>query len=452
MTARILVVDDVAVNRKLLSARLSQAYYAVLVAESGEEALDILSQERIDLVILDVMMPGIGGYEPCRRIKENAASAEVPVVLLTSLDQPDDRLAGLAAGADDFLTKPVGDLSLLSRVRSLTRLKLASDDLRSKLGLLAESGFAERQARRDYGATGGVLLVEDPEERSELQQALRQAHEVTIATNAETAAEIAAQRKIELAIVTLTARDFDPLRLCSQLRSSPATRHLPILVAGPESEETAIWKALDLGANDYVSLPLDRCELLARVGTHIRRRRDDEALKESVRNSAEMAVRDPLTGLNNRRAMETHLSALIAAARRDSKPLSILIADIDHFKRINDAFGHSTGDAVLREFAARLRSSVRTDDVACRYGGEEFVVLMDGADEAAANIVAERLRQSVAASAFDVEGRSVDVTVSVGLARLERQDDGPSLIQRADRALYEAKNAGRNRVVSVIAA
>lgn len=448
MPARILIVDDLDINRRLMQVRLEHAYYASIAAESGLQALDILSRESVDLVLLDVMMPGIDGYETCRRIKAGASTHDIPVVLLTSLNQPEDRIQGLAAGADDFLTKPVGDLPLFSRLRSLTRMKQASDDLRGKLGPLAPAGPVVMPTRDPETAT--ILVVGDDGQNHGIEAALRQANAVRRATTPESALRMA-EDDVELAIVDLTARTFDPLAVCSQLRASLGSRHLPILAAVPEAEEDLVWRSLDLGVDDYVALPLDSFELVARARTYIRRRRQDEALKSVVRDSAEMAFVDPLTKLGNRRILEARLQEFVGAARRGGRPFTILAADLDHFKRINDRFGHLTGDDVLRQFADRLSATIRSNDVACRYGGEEFIVLLDGVDEEAALIAAERLRMSLHEDALSIAGTPLDVTVSIGLAEWRPSDDGHVLLARADRALYEAKRAGRDKVRTSLA-
>jgi two-component system cell cycle response regulator len=164
-----------------------------------------------------------------------------------------------------------------------------------------------------------------------------------------------------------------------------------------------------------------------------------------------MAILDPLTGLHNRRYMTSHLTTLFDDASQRGKPLSVLLIDIDHFKSVNDSYGHDAGDAVLREFAARIRRNTRGIDLACRLGGEEFVVIMPDCDLAKAYHVGERLRQCIAAAPFDADGRigTLQVTASVGVAAIESADDIPDLmLKRADQALYCAKRDGRNRVVA----
>jgi len=166
--------------------------------------------------------------------------------------------------------------------------------------------------------------------------------------------------------------------------------------------------------------------------------------------SIEMAITDALTGLFNRRYMESHVGTLVEQASARGKPLTVLVLDIDYFKSINDTHGHDAGDDVLREFAIRIKKSIRGIDLACRYGGEEFVVVMPETDMAVATMVAERLRRRIAAEPFPINQgqRTIPVTLSIGIAALRGQDDNAaSLLKRADQALYRAKRDGRNRVV-----
>jgi two-component system cell cycle response regulator len=242
---------------------------------------------------------------------------------------------------------------------------------------------------------------------------------------------------------------FDPLRVCSQVRTVEQTRNLPIILMADEADKPRVVRALDLGINDFIYRPVERNELMARVRTQIRRHRYAMELRESVNNTMAMAVTDQLTGLYNRRYFERHLNVLLGKAQEQERDLALMILDIDHFKAVNDSYGHDIGDAVLREFSARLRRNIRGVDLACRFGGEEFVVLMPDTDFAQADSVAERVRQSIAEKMFDVGApRPLSVTVSVGVSLNESLADTPeSLIKRADVALYRAKREGRNRVI-----
>ncbi len=454
MTARVLVVDDVPANVKLLEARLSAEYFDVATAMSGVEALAICEKAECDIVLLDVMMPDMDGFEVCRRLKKNPATHHIPVVMVTALDHPSDRVRGLEAGADDFLTKPVSDVALIARVRSLARLKMMTDELRMRAVTSKEIGIQnpENEAIADVGRGGRVLIVDDRASSSERVSAmLATEHTVDVVSNPNDALFRAAEGNYDLVIVSLALENFDGMRLCSQVRSLERTRNVPILAIADPDDNVRMVRGLEIGVNDYVMRPIDKNEMLARARTQIRKKRYTERLRDNVQMSIEMAITDPLTGLYNRRYMESHLSALVEQAAGRGKPLTALVLDIDYFKSVNDTHGHDAGDDVLREFAVRVRKSIRGIDLACRFGGEEFVIIMPETDMAVATIVAERLRRRIASERFPIQqsSKAIEVTISIGIATLDAADDSAAnILKRADQALYRAKRDGRNRVVA----
>jgi two-component system cell cycle response regulator len=454
MTARVLVVDDVLTNLKLMEARLTAEYFDVQTAMSGPEALAACERGQCDIVLLDVMMPEMDGFEVCRRLKANPKTHHIPVVMVTALDQPSDRVKGLEAGADDFLTKPVSDVALIARVRSLVRLKMVTDELRMRALTSRQIGIKDplADALSDSGCNSRILIVDDrPSSYERVAAALAREHTVDVETKPQQALFRVAEGNYDLLMVSLGLEGFDGLRLCSQVRSLERTRALPIVLIADAEDNARLLRGLEIGVNDYLLRPIDKNEMYARVRTQVRKKRYTERLRDNVQLSIELAITDPLTGLYNRRYMESHLATLVEQAAARGKPLSVLILDIDYFKSINDGLGHDAGDDVLREFATRVRKSIRGIDLACRYGGEEFVIVMPETDTAVAAAVAERIRRRIAGEPFLVEGcgRAVNVTISVGLAALASPgDSAASILKRADQALYRAKRDGRNRVVA----
>ncbi|WDZ77877.1 PleD family two-component system response regulator [Ensifer adhaerens] len=455
MTARILVVDDVPANVKLLEARLLAEYFDVLTANDGYSALALCEKTPIDLVLLDIMMPGLDGFEVCERLKANPRTAHIPVVMVTALDQPSDRVRGLKAGADDFLTKPVNDLQLMSRVKSLVRLKNVSDELRLRAQTAQTIGLEDVGRADRPDEPGNVLLVDGRGSSQErLQRALKPIADVSVISDPQAALFEAAENNFDLVIVNANFDDYDPLRLCSQLRSLERTRFIPILLIAEQGSDEMVVRALDLGVTDYLMRPVDPNELIARSMTQIRRKHCNDRLRASVQQTIELAVTDGLTGLHNRRYFDTHLKLLMDRAAARGRPLSICMTDIDRFKQVNDTYGHDAGDEVLREFASRIRSTVRGADLACRFGGEEFVVVMPDTSAEMAAGVAERLRMIIESLPFPVPQADgvLKVTASMGIATLRPgADTAEALLKRADTALYQAKHEGRNRVVAAAA-
>jgi two-component system cell cycle response regulator len=453
MTARVLVVDDILSNVKLLEAKLTAEYFEVVSAFNGLECLARIAETTPDIVLLDVMMPGMDGFEVCRRIKSNPKTAHIPVVMVTALDQPSDRVAGLEAGADDFLTKPVDDAALFARVRSLVRLKMMTDELRMRESTGQSMGLIDpAETLLDADPAGRILVIEDRAESvTWFANALKPTHEVASADTFEEALVRVRGGDYDLIVVSLGMRGFDGLRLCSQLRSLPEGRHIPILVVVSDGDRRKLNQALEMGVNDYLTRPVDKNELIARVRTQLRKKRYADRLRHNVQLSLEMAITDQLTGLHNRRYMTRHLDSLVANAKRSGKPLSFVIMDIDYFKQVNDTHGHDIGDEVLKEFAARIAANTRGIDLACRYGGEEFVVAMPDTDLAFAASISERLRHSIETTPVQISRapHKLNLTISIGIAQAEGEGDtADALLYRADQALYKAKRAGRNRVVA----
>ncbi|HYM31522.1 MAG TPA: PleD family two-component system response regulator [Candidatus Cybelea sp.] len=451
MSARILVVDDILPNVKLLEAKLTAEYFDVITAHDGFEALDKVQKDNPDLILLDVMMPGMDGFEVCRRLKADPKSAHIPVIMVTALSEPTDRVHGLEAGADDFLTKPVDDLALFARVRSLIRLKMMTDELRLReetshtLGVTEAAAAETGQDIRD----GRILVAENAgADADKIVRALGPQFMVQVGHDPAEVAVLARGGDYDLIIVSTMLAETDGLRLCSQLRTFEETRQVPILILVEESERKRLAKGLELGVNDYLLRPIDRNELVARCRTQVRRKRYQDRLRANFHRSMAMAVTDALTGLYNRRYMTSHIDTLIARAAHHGRSLSVLMLDIDHFKAVNDSHGHAVGDEVLKEFAARISRSVRGIDMACRFGGEEFVVVMPETDLAGAQVVADRLCRHVAEEPFIAKGGDLALTVtcSVGVAHWAPGETSDALIKRADDALYAAKRDGRNRV------
>jgi two-component system, cell cycle response regulator len=450
MSGRVLVVDDIEANVKLLEAKLSSEYFDVLCAYHGHAALEIADKELPDVILLDVMMPRMDGFEVCRQLKANRRTADVPVVMVTALSDAANRLRGLETGADDFLTKPVNDIALFARVRSLVRLKRMMEELRLREGICGRFGDHDIPATEDT-SPARILIVDDDEfafaRMSETLSPI--ANSITRAASCAEAQGLL-NADTELVIASLSIPGGDALRLVTQCRANETFRQLPILLIADDRDLLRLAKGLDLGANDYLVRPVDRNELLARTATQVRRKRLQDRLQESYRRSLALALTDELTGLYNRRYLSAHLDELMERVRRDGISVAVLLFDIDHFKNVNDTRGHAAGDDVLSELAARTVNSVRSVDLAARLGGEEFVVVMPETDLGIATAVAERLRAAVAREPFAVKGDNerIPVTISIGVTAAGGPDDDPDeMLKRADVALYTAKARGRNCVI-----
>lgn len=306
-TQRILVVDDNPDNVEIIDARLSSRGYSIERASNGQEALDQVAENPPHLILLDVMMPIMDGFEVSRRIKRDSSLPYIPIILVTARGETQDKVEGLDAGADDYLTKPINFPELEARVRSMLRIKKLQDEL-------------------DY-------------KNRELEEVNQQ------------------------------------LRLLS--------------------------------------------------------------------------ITDGLTGLFNHRHVHELLHEEYERSKRNGEPMAVTMFDLDHFKQVNDTYGHPTGDVILSETSRILKDNAREIDMVGRYGGEEFIAILPGAGEESAAQFAERVRSAVEGNRYQDNDQEISMTVSVGLASAHAHElpHPDMLIKRADNALYDAKEAGRNRVV-----
>ena len=445
MSARILVVDDLAPNINLLQVKLQAEYYNVLTARSGYEALEVAEKERLDLILMDAMMPGMDGFEACKRIKNNPATWHVPVIMVTALEETKDRIRGLEAGADDFVTKPIDDFNIMARVRSLLRLKMVTDQLLSHTGHSLSNSRELLETIEQQ--TGRILLLEDHDLHAEkVAKPLRERHQVIIEKDPAQAIRLA-KSGIDTVIVSLVGETFDGLRVCASLKFNEESRDIPILVIGDPEDETRFIRAYDIGINDTIMRPVEIQELKARVQTLLRRKFYADSLRENFNENLEMVVADPLTGLGNRRYFDRTVDPLFDELETKSTPFSIMVFDIDHFKRVNDILGHDMGDQILKEVAARLVTNMRAIDVVSRYGGEEFMIAMPNTNADKALIAADRVRSLIAGTPIFVDGEALQITTSVGVAEVEQGESLRDVFKRADDALYKAKESGRNKAL-----
>jgi two-component system cell cycle response regulator len=453
MTARVLVVDDILPNVKLLEAKLSSEYFDVITAMSGPEGIMKAETMSPDIILLDVMMPGMDGFEVCQRLKSNPATSNIPIVMVTALTDATDRVRGLEVGADDFLTKPVNDIALMARVRSLVRLKMTVDEWRTRENTSSQFGFATSKNTiiSEAYEKARVLIIEDKDFESEkFVDTLSRDEDIVMAVRSgEQGIALAQQNDFDVIILSINLASEDGLRLCSHLRSNERTRAVPILIVSEETDIKRIAQALEIGAHDYILRPVDRNEMLARVHTQIRRKRYQDRLRANYEKSLAQALTDSLTGLYNRRYMQVHLDTLLKKNAEAKKSLCVMMLDIDHFKLVNDTYGHGVGDEVLKTYAERVSNCLRSFDLVVRLGGEEFLVVLPDTSMEVAKQVAERIRKSICNTPFRVSAPIgyINVSVSIGAVLIENGNSTvDEALQRSDVELYKAKEGGRNRV------
>jgi two-component system cell cycle response regulator len=463
MGGRILIVDGLPTNRILLKVKLAAVCYDVLQADDPDSALRLIAHTPPDLVLANVALPGPGGIGLCRTLRSSPLTRHIPVILLAPDGAPDrtadTRLAALEAGADDILSRPLDDAVLLARVRNLLRARDTGEELRLREGTNAALGFSEPPAGFEPAARI-ALVAPDARTGHRWKSALAALtpHLLQATDRNGALSDGAPGRTPDVFVVAADLdRPADGLELLAELRARSGTRYSPVIVVqdagrdGGADDLTA--RALDLGASDLMPCGFEPRELALRLAAQVRHKRQDDRLRAGLRDGLRAAVTDPLTGLYNRRYGLPHLRRVRDTAMEKGRPFSVMLADLDHFKAINDRYGHAAGDVVLRDVAERLRVNLRVKDLVARIGGEEFLIVMPDTPRDQASHAARRLCGLIHETPVTVPGQAgpVPVSISIGVTVAEPDAQGvipdvDALMALADTALYAAKTEGRNRV------
>lgn len=436
-TGKILIVDDNPANLGIVVEHLEDHGYEVLVALDGEEALRRANYCRPDLILLDIMMPGMDGFETCRHLKQQAGTAETPVIFMTALDHVSDKVAAFAAGGVDYVSKPFQLEELLARVQTHLALRRAQLGLAAHNHHLQEEIAARREAeaalraseqsfRRLFETADDGIALLDPE----------------LGTIVD--ANIRLSQMLRRSRVDLIGRRFADLPAFAAIRE--------LSVADDNLRRLGLFKSdewllsLPDGACLSAEVTATSCEAGGRKLAQWNFR-DVSDRKEAEARIRHLALHDSLTGLANRAKFFDRLQVAIAGARRNGTKVAALVVDLDHFKAINDTHGHSTGDRLLEAAAGRLQSCLRECDTAARLGGDEFVVaLSDIARREDAEAVAQKLLAAML-QPFSIDGETLRVSASIGVSLYPDDAGDPNgLVRTADTAMYRAKRAGRGLV------
>lgn len=455
MTARILIVDSIATNRIVLKVKMTAAQFAVDACATRAEAEDVIAEHHPDLVLLNLSDPDDDRHGFCKTLRNLPGSASIAIIAVGVADNAQARFAALDAGADDVLPHPINDTLLMARIRSLLRVRSVGQELVLRDSTSRALGFEE--AATHFQAAAHVALVSSQiEEPAQWLCAFRakSAHKTRLLEPSGLLGTTDLRPVPDLFVLDATQGNLQQsgfLNLISDLRSRSETRlAAQLVVLGPDQAELAAM-CLDLGADDVVSANAEPNEMNHRAHVLISRKQQHDRLRDTVRSGLHAAITDPLTGLYNRRYAVPYLNRMAEESTKLERPFAVMMIDIDHFKAVNDTYGHAAGDTILVQLSDRLRENLRAIDLVARMGGEEFLVAMPRTSVRRAKLAADRLRRLVNKTPFDyAHGKSVAVTVSVGVAvnGIPGHDvlDREVMCNLADQALYEAKAAGRDQV------
>ncbi|MCF2904586.1 diguanylate cyclase [Octadecabacter sp. CECT 8868] len=454
MPGDILIIDCAATNRIILKVKLLTAQYRVRPCSNVAEAKVEIAASLPDLILMDIGTDTEAIMAFCQSLKAQEDTSLIPIIATGGFSTPQERVTALEAGADDVLTKPFDDHILQARIRSMLRARDARQELRMREGTRTALGFAE--ACSDFTAPSTVVIATmdgkatgDGLDLENCQVSSVAIERLTSGTERNTAADLfVVDFRLGLPDDTIL------FRLLSELRSRSKTRHSSILALLSSNTRQAAAMALDLGANDIVTSPVADDEIRHRCRVLLQAKHEAAALRRTVETGLEAAITDPLTGLFNRRYALPHLARLSEQSRKTGRQFAIMALDLDHFKGINDTYGHKAGDEVLRQVALRLQGNLRAVDLLARIGGEEFLVAIPNSDVVHARTAAERLCKLIGDTPFFVgeDGTELSITMSVGVSLNsgpqtdDEEADLEELVNAADLALYAAKSGGRNMV------
>jgi diguanylate cyclase (GGDEF)-like protein len=469
----ILVVDDEPKNRELISARLMPMGYQIIEAIDGDDAINKTKEFAPDLILLDVMMPKKNGFEVCRILKDNPDTLFIPIVIVTALSGQEDRIKGIEAGADDFLSKPIDAQELIARVKSLLRIKAQRDEINLVNRQMTDLAAELKRHNRE------VTLLSEMSEQLHICLTTEEAYSVIkqfvikLFPNESGALYIINDSRNFLeAVVTWGELAIEPVFSpddCWALRRGKTNMvgasHsgvlclecvmpeifsyymcLPMMAQGETVGILNIRHGKNPADNDQARYFESQKQLATTVAEHIASALANLRLRQKLR---EQSIRDQLTGLFNRRYMEEFMERELHHAKRNNAPIGIIMFDIDNFKVFNDTAGHDAGDKVLQALAALIKSQVRDEDIACRFGGEEFILILPEMPLDKIKERAEDLRSKTQALVLTHKDKPLGpITISLGVSIFPLNGaTAEVLIKSADQAMYRAKQSGKNRVV-----
>jgi len=448
---KILIVDDDPTSLKILESMLPSEKYEIIIATNGKEALQAAFDQFPDLVLLDIMMPDMDGFDVTRTIKRDPRTKDTPVILVTALDDPENKITGLEAGAEELLNKPIHSTELLARVNSMLRLKQYRDQLsiRTMTGVsYSNIPKLQEDVYKPKEEIPLILLVEDNElDARVVENAMKdQPYRLEVVTRGEDVFNRLRHDNVDLILLDIILPDLDGFEICRRLKENH--RDIQVVIVTCLDDLDSKIKGVEFGADDYLVKPIVGRELKARIRVLLEKKGHLDSLRSHYEAALDSAILDWLTGLYNHGYFQQFLDYELKRALHQGFPVGLIMIDVDDFKIYNDTLGHSAGDAILRELGQVVRNIIREVDLAARYGGEEFAVVLPYTNGENAKIVAKRIHGAITSHDF-FHDESIELhnpTVSMGISVFpEEASTKKELIEKADKMLYKAKQQGKNQ-------
>jgi two-component system cell cycle response regulator len=451
---KVLIADDSPVTLATLENVLSAGLFQTIRAANGKEALDKAVCELPDLIMLDVMMPEMNGFEVAKTLKEDTRTQSIPIIMVTALEGPEHEWVGREAGAEEYLSKPIRPRELITRANSLIALRQYRDQLNirnhSQWSFIVEK-HSDDSGPEPQKETPLVLLVEDNESDAEIVKHFLKELPVRLEhmSNGADAVALCQTGRVDLMLLDILLPGLNGFEVSRQVKGSERGRDIPIVVITCLEDMDSRLKCIELQTDDFLVKPIIGRELQARVKILLEKKGQLDKLRSHYEEALNSAVVDWLTGLYNHGYFKKFLDLEIKKSLRQRYPVTLIMMDVDNFKAVNDAHGHLTGDLILQELAQVIRGSVREVDLVARYGGDEFAVVLPYSDAQGALRVAQRIDDAVKTHGFSprTAAEKTRLTVSMGLAGYPQDAvHADELIHTADQKLYAAKIRGKNQI------
>lgn len=451
---RILIADDDPLNIKVMKGKLPERMYELFTVGGGVDCVEAANALLPDLVLLDVMMPDLNGYEVTWKLKTSPRTGHIPIILVTTLDSPEDKAKGLEVGADEFLTKPVSTVELQTRVQSMLKLKKYFEQLelrtQSEMQLVASAGVpVEIPGTKDVPK---ILLAEDnPHDLKLLSHYLSNLpYQLMHTADGRDALALAKRKQVDLMILDVLLPGMDGFEICRNLKQDPDTKNIQVMMITCLTDIENKLIGVETGTDDFLVKPVNQREFLVRVKALLKKKSYIDQIRRHSTQALNSSMTDGLTMLYNRSYLSSFLDFELKRSKRFQHCTILMMMDIDDFKSYNDTHGHLTGDEIIKEMGVVICGNLREIDMVARYGGDEFAVVLPYIDIQTAARVARRMIEAVERHHFTSCPDS-RITLSVGIAECPTHAQTPeALIEKADMMLYEAKRAGKNTVVTAL--
>jgi len=443
---RILIVDDEPLNVKLLAAILSADSYDLLAGLFCEQALEIVDEACPDLILLDIMMPGIDGFEVTRRLKGSFETKDIPIILITAFDIADYKVIGHEAGADEFLNKPIKAPELKSRVKSLLRTKECQDKLKRQKQADIDCGCDgnEKDLMGENDTSLVLLAFDDKNEANSINIFLHgQPYEVIVANTAQDAIVLSNERQIDLILLDGMLEGEKCFEICSRLKEEEQTANTQILVVADSDYLENKHEQFELWSDDFLIKPINVHELRARVKALLKKKTFLDKLYAGPEGSVRSAITDSLSGLANDSYFKFFLEHEIKRSLRDNRPVSLLMMELNDVKHHPNCMGHLAGEELLKYLGTLIKENIRDVDLGARYKEKQFGIVLTNTDGNGAMLVADRLKGLIqnhfSMNTENISGKNL--ALHMGLANYPNDADSMDLlIHHAEKELIESKN------------